>query len=233
MSIEYYLLNNPLSDEPDQQVARVHARGKKNLNDIVTLIVERGSTLGEPDIYGVLTELGHVIVKLLKDGNSVWLPFACFKSSIKGTFTNHIDGFDPSRHTLRPIVGQGPLLKDLYGGNALHVEKIDNPLKAPEIKNFVDMTTGERNRAITPGGMGTVLGKRLKFNPENESEGVYFVAVGTNEETKVSFIGTNTANRLVFMIPAGIVAGDYVLQVRVLYGEKIRTGVLDDILTVS
>ncbi len=233
MTIQYYLLNNQLSDEPNQQIARVQTRGKKDLDDIVRLIVTRGSTLGEPDIHGVLTELGHVILAMLEEGNAVYLPFATFKSKIKGTFVNHNDGYDPSRHMLLPNIAKGPILKKLYGGNILRVEKIDHPNNKPELKSFVDMSSGAYNETVTPGGMGSLIGKRMRFNEEGDSEGVYLVDTTTQEATKAPFVGLNSATKQAFLIPSSLSPGEYFLEVRVAHGEKIAIGRLDDRLTVA
>ena len=75
--------------------------------------------------------------------------------------------------------------------------------------------------------MATLTGHRLKHDPEDENQGVFFIATdGT--ETKVTVIGQNTASKLVFDIPAGLTSGDYQLVVR-----NELEGALDTKLKVS
>jgi hypothetical protein len=87
---------------------------------------------------------------------------------------------------------------------------------------------------LTPGGMGQVVDHRLKFDPTDANQGVFFVAEGGGA-TKVDVVGRNKPGELMFMVPAGLASGDYTLEVRAtIHGsEDVRTGALDATLTVS
>jgi len=86
---------------------------------------------------------------------------------------------------------------------------------------------------LTPGGMAQVTGHRLKFDPADAAQGVYFVAEGGGE-TKVDVVGRNKPAHLMFIVPQGLAPGDYTLEVRAtVYSEDVRTGALDAVLTVS
>ncbi|HUW83231.1 MAG TPA: DUF4469 domain-containing protein [Phycisphaerae bacterium] len=81
-----------------------------------------------------------------------------------------------------------------------------------------------------------MTGNRLKFDPNEADEGLYFVADASGE-TKVSTVQKNKPSQLVFLVPAGLAAGTYHLEVRARMGSgtsarELRMGRLDSTLTV-
>ena len=95
---------------------------------------------------------------------------------------------------------------------------------------YTDVNSGERNGVLTPGGMGRLVGHRLKFDPADVNQGVFFVAAGG--EVRVDVVGKNLPGELMFMVPA-LPAGDYTLQVRAAFaGDDVRTSALEATLTV-
>ena len=92
---------------------------------------------------------------------------------------------------------------------------------------FIDHTSSEKDSIATPGGMCTLTGHRLKYDPEDEKQGLFFVAEDGNE-IKVTVIGQNTSAKLMFDVPKELVSGEYQLVVR-----NGLEGALDTELTVS
>ena len=105
---------------------------------------------------------------------------------------------------------------------------------SPSLLDYVDLNSGERNGPLTPGGMGQIIGHRLKFDPDDTAQGIFFIAEdGT--ETRVSVVGRNKPGELMFLVPDGLASGEYRLEVRaILKGSKeVRRGRLDEVLTVA
>jgi hypothetical protein len=98
---------------------------------------------------------------------------------------------------------------------------------------LTDLTTGEHNGAITPGEMTQLVGRRLKFDPTDSQQGLFFIAAD-GPETRVDKVGRNKPAELIFGIPASLTAGSYKLEVRsTLTGGALRVGALDDLLIVT
>ena len=77
-------------------------------------------------------------------------------------------------------------------------------------------------------------GSRLKFDPAEADEGIYFVSTVAGE-TKVTTVQKNKPSQLVFLVPA-LAAGTYHLEVRARMGSgtsarELRIGRLDSTLT--
>ena len=91
------------------------------------------------------------------------------------------------------------------------------------------------NDTVTVGNIGQLSGSRLKFDPAEADEGLYFTA-DAGGETKVTAVQKNKPAHLVFLIPT-LAAGTFHLEVRARTGigtsaRELRVGRLDAPLTV-
>ncbi len=234
MAIRYILIPNALTANPDDFSARVLTNNVLEMEEIIDAIVGMGSTVTRADILSVISDLTTAIGKALLAGNRVSLPFGQFALSIQGVFDDLDEVFDPSKHQLTIIVRPGaPLRKMVRTQAELIKEDRAEPRPFPIV--YVDLNTNARNSVLTPGGMGQVEGHRLRFDPADPEQGIFFIAEdGT--ETRVEVVGLNQDGRLMFLIPSTLTAGDYRLVVRVGFGRKgdiIRDGTLQATLTVS
>ncbi|OGB67431.1 MAG: hypothetical protein A2Y94_10395 [Caldithrix sp. RBG_13_44_9] len=85
---------------------------------------------------------------------------------------------------------------------------------------------------MTRGGIGQITGHRLKFDPEDTKQGIFLVAEdGT--ETRITMVGVNKPSQLMFSIPSSLPAGNYTLEVRVIFSSKLRSGKLTETLSVA
>ncbi len=233
MTIKYVLLENNLTTDPDDYLARVQPVGTADMEAIIERIIQQGSTVTRADIVSVLEDYHTAIENLVLEGMNVNTPLANFSVSIKGVFDGPTDNFDPSRHQLTPIVSPGSRLRKVLRERG-RVEKQETVTPTPNPQVYTDMNSGERNSMLTPGGMGQVVGHRLKFDPSDPEQGIFFIAEdGT--ETRVSIVGRNKPGELMFLVPDGLAAGEYTLEVRAVLrkGKELRTGKLDAVLTVA
>jgi hypothetical protein len=79
--------------------------------------------------------------------------------------------------------------------------------------------------------MGQLSGYRLKFDPADPAQGIFFV---NGSDNRVSVVGHNGPSRLMFIVPAGLTPGDYRLEVRsTMRNGTLHTGALPETLSVS
>ena len=100
---------------------------------------------------------------------------------------------------------------------------------------YLDVNSATTNSLLTPGGIGSITGEELKYDPDNAAEGIFLVPAGGGDAIKIAVVATRTEGRLMFSIPTGIQAGSYTLEVRKGYGatSAIRVGSLNEMLEVS
>lgn len=232
MPIKYYLQANPITPDPNDQSARVAANTSLDLEALIAKMLKRGSTITEADINAVLKVFFEVASDEVADGNNLNLPLVNIRPGISGIFTNATDSFDPSRHTKKASLSPGLLLTQKM--EAATVEKITQPIPTPTLIEFTDVNTQTTNSKLTPGGIGQIIGEELKFNTANAVEGIFFVSVTNGTATKVTVLASRTEGKLMFSIPASLVADNYTLEVRRGYGAAatLRTGTLADLLQV-
>ena len=81
--------------------------------------------------------------------------------------------------------------------------------------------------------MGQIAGHRLKFDAADPEQGVFFVD-SSGTAVRVAMYGRIKPAELFFMVPDGLAAGDYTLEVRVVFAsDGPRIGVLPVTLTIA
>ncbi|MGD8782206.1 MAG: DNA-binding domain-containing protein [Ignavibacteria bacterium] len=232
MPIRYSLRENHLTPDPNDYMASVSPTRTVEIKDVIERMIQRGSTITKADILSVMEDFQKVLESFIYEGASINLPFANYNTtSIKGVFEGKTDIFDSNRHHISINLLPGRDLKQFLK-NGIPVEKQETVIPQPNVSEFTDFSTGQRNTTITPGGMAQILGHRLKVNPEVEEEGIYFIK-DDNTEFKVTIIGQNKPSTLMFMIPFEITTGEYTLEVRTKTGNTVRVGRLGATLTAA
>lgn len=233
MTIDYVLFENNLTSDPDDYMAMVQPKGTAELEDVIERMIAQGSTVVKPDILSVLEDYHSAIESMVLEGMNVNTPGANFKVSIKGVFDGNTDAYDPSRHQVRAAVSPGKRFRNAIEERAQPVKQ-EAQTPRPNLLAYVDLNTDARNSVLTPGGMGQIEGHRLKFDPADAAQGIFFIAAdGT--ETQVAIVGRNKPADLMFMVPDTLTAGEYTVEVRVILPNRtdLRVGALEDPLTVA
>ena len=229
MSINYSLYENKLPSAEDTYAARVNIKDSVGLDEIADRIVAMGTTVRKADILAVLENTCQACEEYLIEGNRVNVGgvFDLFPS-IKGKFDSITDNFDPARHKVEVSAAPGKRIRKAIQESA-SVEKQETILPTPALLQFVDLGSETTNTSITVSNIGTIYGHRLKFDPTDPTEGIFFVdSVGA--EYKVTEIQKNKPSELVFMNPVMSGAENpYTLEVRAHFstGGELRTGILD------
>jgi len=231
MAINYALFENHLTSDPDDYAAQVRITGSADLEVLAQRMIDQGSTVTKPDILAVLEDTIKATESCLLDGYRVQLGGLCeLFPRIKGVFNGITDTFDPSRHRVDVGANPGARVRRTVRVGAT-VTKAETIKPAPALLEYVDLGSGETNGKITSGNIGTINGHRLKFNPDQDDEGIYFVNIDTAAEVKLTAIQKNKPGQLVFLTPT-VPGGQYYLEVRTRFREpaELRTGRLDEIL---
>ncbi len=230
--ISYALHENHLTPAPNDYRAQVQFAGTVEMEDVIARMIERGSTTTEADVLAVLQDYHAAIESLVLEGFKVLTPGANYGVSMKGVFDGREDNFDRSRHQVEANVSPGAQFRRTIRDRA-RVQRAEATKPSPSPLTYVDLNTAETNSLVTPGGMGRLSGYRLKFDADDPTQGLFFVAAD-HSETHVAVVGQNLPAELMFLVPTGLTSGEYTLAVRVLYGEDdLRTGTLDAPLTVA
>ncbi|MDX2128125.1 MAG: DNA-binding domain-containing protein [Chloroherpetonaceae bacterium] len=224
MPVKYNLQFNHVSRKRKEFIARVRPNHVYNTEKIIREMKSYGTMVSEADAKAVLDLFFHVVTEVVADGNFVNLPLVNIRVGVSGVFDRSTDRFNAKRHKVKATLSAGKLLYSKM--ETLTAEKESQAPAAPEILEFLDIASESQNQILTPKEIGKIRGKRLKFDPKNAEEGIFFISE-SNTETKATTVATRTESKLIFQIPA-LKPGKYWLEVRRAYtkAKAIRTGTM-------
>lgn len=212
MTIQYSLQLNNLTEEPNIFRARVSSGHRKTEKDMIAAIVGMGSSLTAVDVAGVLMAQKRFIHENLIEGNSVDLSIARFSLGIRGKFNGSSDFYDSLRHSIHVNANASAFLQKEIMTTA-KPEKISGKKLVPNITAVKDITSGQVNGLVTPGGLAEIIGDGLKYEFDDPTQGLHFVA-SDDTETRVSFLAVNSLKKTIFLIPETLTPGTYYLAMK-------------------
>ena len=234
--LKYSLRENLLTPAPDDYMAQAADVRSYTLDEIIDLMMEKGTTLTRADVAATLQVYGEVVSAIIKDGSAVNTPLMNTSMSISGVFNGANDAFDKKRHTVNLNITAGILLRSVLP--KIKCEKTEGASTDPYITEVTDIVTGTANTTLTKGGVVQLVGARLKFDAKDAAQGIFFVPE-TGAAVRAAVIAENKPARLMAIIPADLTAGTYYIEVRtkILEGNKsgktLKTGRFNKALTVA
>ena len=232
--LKYCLRENLLTPAPDDYMAQAADVRSYTLDEIIDLMMEKGTTLTRADVAATLQVYGEVVSAIIKDGSAVNTPLMNTSMSISGVFDGANDSFDKKRHTVNLNITAGTLLRDAV--TKVKCEKTEAAGTDPYITEVTDIVSGKTNEVLTKGGIVQITGSRLKFDAKDASQGIFFVPE-TGNPVRASVIAENKPARLMAIIPADLAAGTYYIEVRTKIigssqkSKTLKTGKFDKPLT--
>ncbi len=230
--INYSLHKNHLTNGADNYRAMVQSSRTVDLEGVIDKMIEHGSTITKPDALAVLEDFFTIVERLVLEGCSVLTPLANYSASIKGNFASQIDPFDSSRHRVETIVNPGQQLRRTVQSKA-QVRRQEANRPQPKPLQYINPNNGDANNSLTPGGGAKLNGHRLGFDPADPKQGIFLVATD-KRENRVEVVMKNTDRELIFLVPPGLTAGGYTMEVRAMFGQSnLRAGALEETLAVT
>ena len=217
--LKYSLRENLLTPAPDDYMAQVTDVRSYTLDEIIHLMMERGTTLTRADVAATLQVYGEVVSAIIKDGSAVNTPLMNTSMSISGVFDGANDSFDKKRHTVNLNITAGTLLRDAV--TKVKCEKTEGVSTDPYITEVTDIVSGKVNEVLTKGGVVQLVGSRLKFDAKDTAQGIFFVPE-TGNPVRAAVIAENKPARLMAIIPADLAAGTYYIEVRTKYANATK-----------
>ena len=217
--LKYCLRENLLTPAPDDYMAQAADVRSYTLDEIIDLMMEKGTTLTRADVAATLQVYGEVVSAIIKDGSAVNTPLMNTSMSISGVFDGANDSFDKKRHTVNLNITAGTLLRDAV--TKVKCEKTEGVSTDPYITEVTDIVSGKVNEVLTKGGVVQLVGARLKFDAKDTAQGIFFVPE-TGAPVRAAVIAENKPARLMAIIPADLAAGTYYIEVRTKYANATK-----------
>ena len=217
--LKYSLRENLLTPAPDDYMAQVTDTRSYSLEEIIDLMMDKGTTLTRADVAAVLQVYGEVCSSIVADGAALNTPLMNTALSVSGVFEGANDSFDRKRHTVNLNMTAGTLLRNAAA--KVKCEKTEGASTDPYITEVSDIVSGKTNCTLTKGGVVQLTGSRLKFDAKEAEQGIFFVPE-TGEAVRAAVIAENKPARLMAIIP-DLAAGTYYVEVRTKVDTKGKT----------
>ena len=209
--MKYALRENLLTPAPGNYMAQVADVRSYTLDEIINLMMEKGSSVTRADAAAVLQVYGEVCALLVANGAALNTPLMNASMSISGVFDGANDSFDRRRHAVNLNMTTGTLLRDALA--SVKCEKTQIASTDPYITEVKDVVSDTVNSALTKGGIVQITGSRLKFDAKDETQGIFFVPE-TGAPVRATVVAENKPARLTALIPQTLDAGIRYIEIR-------------------
>lgn len=231
--MEFMLTKNPLRDD-GKFFARIINQGGMSFEELLKEM-EDNTAIRKQDLRLAVTQFFKAVTDNLIKGLKVQTPLGTFKPTIRGSFNSLEEDFRPSaatnNHHLKILIRPSA---ELSGGVLpnLRAEKImENSIKYPSVIVY-ENSSDTMDDGYHPGNVLKMRGINLKFDPDAEDEGVFWIN-SAGESVKATSISHNTPSALHCQIPE-LAPGEYIVEIASrLKNHQLRTAPLDDPITVS
>lgn len=211
MMLQYALRENLLTADVNDYMAQTVDVRSFNLEEIIAVMLQRGTTLTRADITAVLEVYHSVIHDLTADGNAVNTPLFNTNLSISGVFNGATDSFDAKHHVINVNTVAGELFKQALA--TIKTSKTESQDTDPYITEVLDIVSGAVNTTLSASGVVQLTGARLKFNQKDEAQGLFFVPE-TGNAVRCVTIAENKPARIMALIPQNLPNGNFYAEIR-------------------
>jgi hypothetical protein len=232
------LFDLTLTERKDDRFGRVVTTQSLTIDDLVKLAVANRTDLNPSTLLTSMELLKNVALTELAKGASVNFGLCHLSVGVSGVFIGDNARWDASQHELTVRAIPTADVRNTIKAAKVNVRGMASVSSV--INSLIDVTTGEANSRLTPGGGANISGNKIKIEGDDAANGIYLTNVATNDEVKIpsNTILINTPSKISLVIPANLTAGDYRISIRTQHcgGSKMlkeaRVATLDYILNV-
>lgn len=215
--VELYDLT--ITDRKDDRYGRVVTNVSLNEGDLINIAVSRRTDLNPTTLRASLDILKEIAVEEIANGASVYFGLGYFNLIVNGIFVGDHAKWDPEKHSLHVKAMASAELRKAIKTTQVNVRGMSQ--SGIVVNTLHDVTSGEDNSRLTPGGGVNLSGSRIKIFGESPDNGIYLTAQATQDVVKIpaSSILINDPSKVTFIVPADLPAGDYKLSLTTQYSK--------------
>ncbi len=218
--VELYDLT--LTERKDDRFGRVVTTKSLSENDLVAIAVSRRTDLSATTLKASMEILKQIAIEQIANGASVNFGLGYFNLTVNGVFIGDNVKWDSSQHCLAVNVTPVAELRNVIKSTTVDVRGL--AVAGPVINSLTDVSSGEINSRLTPGGGVNLTGSKIKIDGDSPNVGLSFVNQETEEIISVPMtsILVNDPSRITFLVPLTLAAGDYKLTISTQYSASAK-----------
>jgi len=216
------LYDYPLGDKKDDRIGKVISSKAFSEEDLIQLAVARGTDIGASTMRATLEIISELAIEQITKGAIVHLGLVQFHVNVHGVFQGDATKWDKEKHSLH--VQANPIVKLKKAVESCEVELRGMAPERAGINSVADLSSGQINTVLTPGGVIHISGSKIKIDGDSEVLGLYLLHQETKVETFVPkrSLALNSPSKLFFVAPADLKIGLYSLSVLTQYTSQGR-----------
>lgn len=238
-SVIVELYDLPLTDRKDDRFGRVVTTRSLTQDDLIAIAVARRTDLSASTLKASMDILSEIAIEQISNGASVNFGLGYFHLGVNGVFVGDNARWDSSQHSLSIRVTPISDLRSAVKSSAVDVRGMAG--SGIFVNSLTDVSSGEENSRLTPGGGANLVGSRMKIDGDDPGVGISLINQATSEVTAIpkASLLVNEPSKITFIIPSSLAAGDYKLQLCTQWGNSAnmlkepRSYTFDYVLNVS
>lgn len=202
--IKAFLYDNPLTEDPNDLVARVSGEHSLDVEKIcVAAVVRGGADISAESMKHAAELFLREMSYQLCDGFGINTGYFTAGVHIKGVFTEADRRLDPERHSILFEFHQGALLREEL--SRVHVDILGLAEPSAKIAQVIDVKTGSVNDVITRGRNIKIIGHRIKVAGENPPNNIHFInSNGSTTYVPETDIVVNNPSEIIIVVPGDL-----------------------------
>jgi hypothetical protein len=231
------LYDNPLTARLGDRYGKVVNIASVNEETLIKRAVENGVNINAVVMKAACDAIRREALRAIIRGELVTYGLGHFALDVEGIFIGDAPQWDPKVNRLVARIAPVKELREALKSTPVRVLGM-----APDgnvIASVTDITTNKVNEELTPGGMATIKGARIKIAGDQSGVGLWLTNQDSQEveEVPATSIGVNDPSKVIFVVPP-IRPGSYILSIVTQFtGNKLlnnpRTLVLNYVLVVN
>ncbi|MCT4602575.1 MAG: DUF4469 domain-containing protein [Marinifilum sp.] len=219
-SVNIELHDWTLGKKKGEKIGRVLRTKSINVDDLVQLVVSRGTELNATTIKASFELMKHMAIEQLMNGASVNFGLGHFQLNTNGVFSGDAAKWDNEKHNLSVKFSPTKEMKGTL--NNCKVKVLGKANSSITINTVTDLVTKQVNKCLTPGGGVDISGFRVKIAGDQKEVGIKLVNCDTKEKISIpdSAIMQNTFSCIKFVVPHDLASGTYQLIIASQYTSK-------------
>ncbi|MDR1218401.1 MAG: DUF4469 domain-containing protein [Treponema sp.] len=221
--IRVKLYPNYLPHVEGAYIARADNEASLSIEEVCAALKNRGGFTGSyDDLVEHVQQFFDETAYQLCDGFAVNTGYFSIHPNVGGTFDKITEGHDGKKHPVTFRFRTRAPLRSLADRIVVDVEGLADV--SGYIDEFVDISSGAANDVLTPGGLFSIAGHKIKIAGDDPDVGVYVVSAD-DPSLRVKASGRlaeNTASKLIGVVPA-LGAGAWKVEIKTQYAGSGNT----------
>jgi hypothetical protein len=223
----------------DDRYGRVVSTGSLKVDDLIEIAVTRRTDLNAVTLKASYELLKELALEGVCGAKHVEFGLSHYSLGVNGVFIGDHATWNDAEDSL--FLQATPTLEAREALKDISPEVRGMASSGIYVNTLTDVTSGEVNTRLTPGGGVNLTGVKIRITGEAPGVGLFLTEINTGKAVQIptTSILTNDPSKVTFIVPTDLSAGDYRLSITTQYStnatqlKEPRTYVFDYVLACN